>query len=107
MIDAYPETDRCGVFFLVAILTGVLTVLPAQTEPGRVAPIRDVYVLFIVIDGVPGAIFDEMLNELLAEIAAAATGDELIGLSDGERELKEAFKRDRGNVRLVLVLSPT
>ena len=62
MIDAYPKTDRRGVFFLVAILTGVLTVLPAQTEPGRVAPIRDVYVLFIVIDGVPGAIFDEMLD---------------------------------------------
>ena len=51
--------------------------------------------------------FAYALDELLAEIAAAATGDELIGLSDGERELKEAFKRDRGNVRLVLVLSPT
>ena len=51
--------------------------------------------------------FAQALDELLAEVAANAAGDKLIGLSDGERELKEAFNRDIGNVRLVLVLSPT
>ena len=52
-------------------------------------------------------VFARELDELLAEVAANATGDQLIGLSDDERELQEAFNRDRGNVRLVLVLSPT
>ena len=51
--------------------------------------------------------FAQSLDELLAEIAAKATGDELIGLSSDELELKEAFNRDKGNVRLVVILSPT
>ena len=33
--------------------------------------------------------------------------DKLIELSDDERELREAFDRDVGKVRLVLVVSPT
>ena len=51
--------------------------------------------------------FAQALDELLADVASDETGDELIALSDGELELKEAFNRDRGNIRLVLVLSPT
>jgi len=51
--------------------------------------------------------FAQALDELLAEVAADATGNDLIGLSGDERELKEAFNGDRGNVRLLLVLSPT
>jgi thiol:disulfide interchange protein DsbD len=51
--------------------------------------------------------FAHALDDLLAEVAANATGDKLIGLSDDERELKEAFNRDGGMVRLILVLSPT
>ncbi len=51
--------------------------------------------------------FARALDVLLAEVAANSAGDELIGLSNDERELQEAFNRDRGNVRLVLVLSPT
>ena len=44
---------------------------------------------------------------MLKKVAAGDIGDNLIVLSDEERELKEAFNRDVGNVRLVLVLSPT
>lgn len=33
--------------------------------------------------------------------------DKLIEFSGDERELKEAFNRDVGNVRLVLIVSPT
>ncbi|MCA9123663.1 MAG: DUF255 domain-containing protein [Planctomycetaceae bacterium] len=51
--------------------------------------------------------FAQELDELLAEVAVKATGDELIGLSADEGELKEAFNRDVGNVRLMLILSPT
>ncbi len=51
--------------------------------------------------------FAQALDELLAEVAAGATSDKLIALSDGERELKEAFNGDTGKVRLVLVLAPT
>lgn len=51
--------------------------------------------------------FAQALDQLLAGVAAGEASDKLIALSDGERELKEAFNRDVGNVRLVLVLSPT
>ena len=51
--------------------------------------------------------FAESLDNLLAEVAARQTAGKLIALSDGEQELKQAFNRDVGNVRLLLVLSPT
>ncbi|MDA1049455.1 MAG: DUF255 domain-containing protein [Planctomycetota bacterium] len=51
--------------------------------------------------------FAQSLDDVLAEVASKETGDELIALSEGELKLKEAFNRDVGNVRLVLVLSPT
>ena len=47
-------------------------------------------------------------SRALVEIGKfAGISDKLIALSDAERELKEAFNRDVGNVRLILVLSPT
>jgi thioredoxin-like negative regulator of GroEL len=51
--------------------------------------------------------FAEALSGLLKEVAAGAFGDNLIVLSDDESELKERFNRDVGNMRLILVLSPT
>ena len=51
--------------------------------------------------------FAKALDGLLKEVATESIGDNLIALSEGERELKEVFNRDVGNVRLVLVLSPT
>ncbi len=51
--------------------------------------------------------FAQALDELLEEVAAGESSDKLITLSNDERELKEAFNRDVGNVRLVLVLAPT
>lgn len=51
--------------------------------------------------------FAESLDDVLAEVASKETGKELIALSDGESALKAAFNRDVGNVRLILVLSPT
>lgn len=51
--------------------------------------------------------FAQALDGLLKKVAAGDIGDNLIILSDEERELKEAFNRDVGNVRLILVLSPT
>jgi hypothetical protein len=47
------------------------------------------------------------LDEVLADVAARDGGDGLVALSDGERELREAFNGDDGRVRLVLILSPT
>ena len=52
-------------------------------------------------------VFAQALDGLLKKVAAGDISDNLIALSDDERELKEAFNRDVGNVRLVLVLSPT
>ncbi len=52
-------------------------------------------------------VFAKALYGLLKEVAAESIGDNLIALSEGERELKEVFNRDVGNVRIVLVLSPT
>lgn len=51
--------------------------------------------------------FAHALGEVLAEVAASKGGDGVVTLSDGERELQEAFNGDVGRVRLVLVLSPT
>lgn len=51
--------------------------------------------------------FARALDEVLAEVAASNGGDGLVALSDGERELREAFNGDAGRVRLVLALSPT
>jgi len=51
--------------------------------------------------------FSSALDDLLGEVAAQVTGGKLISLSAGEQQLKQAFNRDSGNVRLVLVLSPT
>ncbi len=51
--------------------------------------------------------FAQALDELLAEVAANATDDKLIELSNDERQLKEAFNLDIGYVRLILLLSPT
>ena len=51
--------------------------------------------------------FAQALNELLAKVAVGEASDKLIALSDGEQELKAAFNRDVGKVRLVLLLAPT
>lgn len=51
--------------------------------------------------------FARALDEVLAEVAASNGGDGLVALSEGERELQEAFNGNAGRVRLVLVLSPT
>jgi len=51
--------------------------------------------------------FARALDDILAETASNETGDELNWLSEGDLEFKAAFNRDRGHVRLVLVLSPT
>ena len=51
--------------------------------------------------------FAAALDSVLAEIAAKRSAGRLIELSRGERELKAAFNRDVGYVRLLLVLSPT
>jgi len=51
--------------------------------------------------------FAQALDGLLKQFAAVEISDKLIELSDDELELKEAFNRDIGNIRLVLVLSPT
>ena len=48
--------------------------------------------------------FAKVMVDLLAKVAAS---NKLIALSDGEQELKEAFNRDAGKVRLVLLLAPT
>ena len=52
-------------------------------------------------------VFAAALDKVLADLAAKQTAGKLIGLSDGEGELKAAFNRDVGYVRLLLVLSPT
>ena len=51
--------------------------------------------------------FSSALDDLLGEVATQATGGKLISLSADEQQLKRAFNRESGNVRLVLVLSPT
>jgi len=51
--------------------------------------------------------FAQALNELLAKVPPREGGDQLIELSVDEETLKEAFNRDLGKVRLVLVLAPT
>jgi thiol-disulfide isomerase/thioredoxin len=51
--------------------------------------------------------FAEALSGLLKEVAAGSLGDSLVVLSDNESEVKERFNRDVGNIRLILVLSPT
>ena len=51
--------------------------------------------------------FAQALDELLAEVANQDASDELIALSADEHKLKEAFNRDVGKVRLVVVLAPT
>jgi thiol:disulfide interchange protein DsbD len=52
-------------------------------------------------------VFALALDHLLGEVATNLTSGKLISLSDGEHQLKHAFNRASGNVRLVLVLSPT
>ena len=51
--------------------------------------------------------FGLALDHLLGEVATNLTSGKLISLSDGEHQLKHAFNGASGNVRLVLVLSPT
>ena len=51
--------------------------------------------------------FAAALDSVLAEIAAKQSAGKLIELSDGEQQLKAAFNRDVGHVRLLLILSPT
>ena len=52
--------------------------------------------------------FAGALEDLLAT-AAAGTADpsEFVDLTDGEAELRDAFNADRGQARLILILSPT
>ncbi len=50
--------------------------------------------------------FASVLEDLLAAtVADGAT--RFIDLSNGEKKLREVFNRDRGHVRLILILSPT
>lgn len=51
--------------------------------------------------------FAQALDGLLKQVDAGALSENLVVLTDGELELKEAFNRDVGKVRLILVLSPT
>ncbi len=51
--------------------------------------------------------FAPALEKLLQQVAAGALSDKIVLLSETEHELKEAFNRDVGSVRLILVLSPT
>ena len=52
-------------------------------------------------------VFAAALDSVLAEIAAKQSSGKLIELSRDDRQLKQAFNRDVGNVRLLLILSPT
>ncbi len=51
--------------------------------------------------------FAVALEGLLQTAAAPLDDGTLVALSEGDTELKEAFNRDTGHVRLVLLLSPT
>ncbi len=51
--------------------------------------------------------FAVALEGLLQTTAAPLDDGTLVALSEGDTELKEAFNRDAGHVRLVLILSPT
>ena len=52
-------------------------------------------------------VFAAALDSVLADMAARQSAGKLVELSGGEQELKAAFNRDVGYVRLLLVLSPT
>lgn len=47
------------------------------------------------------------LEDLLQTNAAPLEDGKLIVLSEAERKLREAFNRDTGHIRLILILSPT
>lgn len=51
--------------------------------------------------------FAQVLDGLLKRVASGSVSKNLVLLTDGEHELKEAFNNDVGKVRLILVLSPT
>ncbi len=51
--------------------------------------------------------FAGALEELLATAATDSSDARFVDLSNGEEELREAFNSDRGDVRLILILSPT
>jgi len=51
--------------------------------------------------------FSVALEDLLQSNVALLDDGTLVALSEGESKLKEAFNRDAGHVRLVLILSPT
>ena len=51
--------------------------------------------------------FAGVLEELLSTSVSDANAAKVIDLAGGEQSLREAFNRDRGHVRLILILSPT
>ena len=53
------------------------------------------------------ALFPEITRVLATRTGTSAAGQGLVRLSSDARELRDAFNRDRGSMRLVALLSPT
>ncbi|MEO2016248.1 MAG: thioredoxin domain-containing protein [Fuerstiella sp.] len=51
--------------------------------------------------------FAGVLDELHSARVSDSNAAKVVDLTSGEQALREAFNRDRGNVRLILILSPT
>jgi thiol:disulfide interchange protein len=51
--------------------------------------------------------FATTLETFLGQVAASEQADDLIDISEGERNIRDIFNRDSEHVRLLLILSPT